>query len=315
MRRLPRTGVGTEIRKKLSVPLIQRFSQLATISSQYSDGTATADLPVGSYTYQMFQMGIRSSAEIAGKTVEKNGIHFVKTANLAEFIEEVSLEIDGVIERRLDMDLLLKLNAFHSYDVTDGLFYMTFGGPNIFWDKASEDAYMLGTGDLRSLRLLFKLKSAWTDGSMFLEIGCEHARIPRPLEFINTLKSRRISLGAAGEHTITDLPINADISRLYVFGSGLKKTELVIDDQKVFDCHSYEAQGLNAIYGKDVSALGDCILFDFWRTGEVHKGLRSLESVEHRKRNASIALMLETVSADTEVRVVMELAGRYVNQA
>ena len=315
MRNIQRTGIGSELGKKLRVPVINRFlTDLATISGQYSDGTATADFPVGKYTYQLFQIGVRSSAEIAGKTIEKGGEHFVKTANLAEFVEEVSLVINGTVERRIPIDLLLKLNASKGLNTTDGFAYMTFGGPHEFWEKAAEDAYMLGTGNLRDLRLDFKLKSAWADGAMFLHLGAEVAREAKPLEFISTMKSRRYSLGSAGEHTITDLPINADIARIYVFGTGLKRTEFEVDGETVFKANAYCVEGLNTLYGADVTALDDGVVFDFWRSGEVEKGLKSLEGDAQRKRNADIQIMLETAAADTEVQIVMELAGRYVTQ-
>lgn len=316
MRRIQRTGVGGELGKKLRVPVINRFqTNLATVSGQYSDGTATAEFPVGAYTYQLFQLGVKSNAAIGGDTITKNGEHFVNTAALSKYIEEVTLVIDGVAERKIPIDLLVKLNASKGLNTSDGFAYMTFGGPHEFWDKRAEDAYMLGTGNLRSMRLDFKLKPAWADGSMFLHIGAEVARIARPLEFISTMKSRRVALGAAGEHTITDLPINADIARIYVFGTGLKKIEFEVDDEKVFDAHSYAIEGLNSLYGTDVTQLDDGVVFNFWRSGEVEKGLKSLESAAQRKRNADIQLMLETINANTEVQIVMELAGRYVTQA
>lgn len=300
---------------KVNVPLIQRAEHLATISAQYSDGTAVAELPVGPYTYKALQIAIESDAAIVGETINVGGREYVQTAFLSKYIDRITLEIDGTAERDIDVATFLQLNSFMGFDATDGLAYMTFGVNEFPFQPMAEDAYMLGTGNLRSVRLLFKLATPWVDGSMNLRVLCEHARLRRPLGFITTMKSYRYSLASIGEHTITDLPINADIARLFVFGDGLKDTELRIDDQLIFDANSYEMQGLNALYGRDIAALGNGILFDFWRERDVNKGVASLTTAAERKRNADVRLQVETTAANTEVRVLMQLCGRYWSQS
>jgi len=317
MRVIPRTGIGAEKRKQLAVPVVSRaLNTLATISSQYADSTVSADLPVGSYTYQGFQIAITSKVDIVGKTVLKGGKYYVQTAFLADYIDTVELEINSTVERKFDMATLLQLNTFFGHDQIDGFANMVFGGPGIFWEKGAEDAYMLGTKNVRQLRLLFKLKSAWIDGQLNIEILSEHARQAKNLEFITTMKTYRKALGLAGEHQITDLPISADLSRVYLFPSApVGEVEFTIDDQVVLGGHSEQLKALNGLYGRDMAALGsDAIVFDFWRTKEVNKGLRALKGDDQRARNADIRVKLETLSDNVEVKIIMELCGAYWTQ-
>lgn len=308
------TGIGAEAAKRLRVPRVHRFEKLATVSAQYADGTVTADLPIGPYTYAMQQISLESSVAITGETVLIGGKNIVKTAYISKYVGNVILEINGTKEKELSADRLISHNAFMGYDAQDGFMYLAHGGPHVFhWERAA-DAYMMGTGNIRSLRLLFQLTNAWpADNSMKLSIMSEYARIRRPISFIETTNTVRHMISGSGRHTITGLSTHSDISRIFVFGASVNRIELIVDDQVVMDAEYQELLAMNALYGRNVAALGDCMLFDFWRDRDVKQGLRALERPDQRKRNADIRMNVWTGAA-TELEILTENVGTYASQ-
>ena len=292
---------------------VNKFRNVATITEQRSDGTAVARLKTGQYTYSGCYIGVRSKVEIVGKTVAVDGKHYVKSANLPEFVGEIRLEIDNVVERNLSCARHIAFNQKDGYDVQDGIIYMPFGGPFQFDNMAVEDVYQLGTKDVRDLEITFDLTAAWDNSNMFLEIMSEYTSSVRPIGFLRTTKTLIRNATGAGEFTIDGLPIHSDIAAIYVLGSNIKSAVLTVDDVEVESAGNYWIAARNKLFGVNTDALGDGVVFDFLRDKDVNKGLKSLESNAQRKRNADLLITLDMMDAE-ELTVIVDQIGRYAQQ-
>ncbi len=315
-RRLRNTGMSGEAMKKTQTAnfLHRVSSKRASVQGMYSDGTAVAHIDTGPYTYQYFQIGLVSKIGIAGKTIARGGKHYVKTANLHEFIEKVDLVIDGTPERSMTMPEFIRLNGYRGLDVIDGFVFMEFGGPNLFTNERQEDAYMLGTANVNDLRLQFELSSDWDETNMKISLITEYAPVSRPLEWIETHKTQPHQFTAAGPVVLPNISVNSDLSGILITGEGITSAKLIIDDQTMFEGDVYELQASCALYGNDTTALGDHVFFDFWRGAEATKGLMGLRSAAQRKRNADITIELELENPNTELVATMLQCGRYATQ-
>lgn len=314
MRNIRTSGAGKELLQRAKTTrAVDKIRDPFTISPAYSDGTATMEVKTGLYTYQFFQIMVRTSAAIAGETILREGKHYVQTAHLSKYISRMRLEIDGNIERDLTMDQMVNFNAFNGYDVMDGQVFMVFGGPHQFDDKTAEDLYALGTANLRSVRVLVDLSSDWTDGTMFLEGMAEYTSTRRQITHLRTVKQQRYAPASAGEYTISDLPIHSDIGGIYVLGANILSAKLEVDGVEIMKVTNYQLKGINKLYGTAPDSLGDGMVFDFLRNREVTKGLKSLESNAERKRNANISITLD-MGAANEINVITDQIGRYATQ-
>lgn len=315
-RRLQTMGVGQEQRQRLNTRnLVHLFkNDPVTISPAYSNGTAVADLRTGNYVYQLLQIQVIATQEVVGKTIQRSGVHYVKTDVLHEYLTNVKLEIDATVERDLTMEQLVAFNAMDGYDTRDGLVYMVFGGPNQFHDRSIEDVYMLGTSNINNLRLLFDLGEAWGNANEFrLEIMAEYVHAEKPISNIRTMVSNRHSVASAGQYTITGLPIHSDIGAIYCVGDGIERATLEVNGKEVMEVKNYQLRGLNSLYGRDSAPLGAGVVFDFLRSGEINKALASLRSSENQRRNADIIVKVWT-DAPTEINVITDQVGRYAKQ-
>ena len=314
MRRVRTAGVGKELVKRAQTErFIDKVRDPFTISAAYSDGTVDMDLKTGPYTYQFLQFMVRSASAITGETILRDGKHYVKTEFLSKYISRMRLDIDGVTERDLTMDQMVNFNASNGYDVQDGQVYMVFGGPYQFDDKRIEDVYALGTGNLRTVSVRVDLTSDWVNGTMFMEGMAEYTSARRPVTHLRTIKQKRYSPSSSGEYTIADLPIHSDIGAIYVLGADIKSAKLEIDGVEVMDVSNYKLKGINKLYGNSPEKLGEGMVFDFMRSREITKALKSLERMDQRKRNANIAITLNLGSA-SELNVIVDQIGRYATQ-
>lgn len=313
-RRIPTTAVGAQFRKQLTTSrFIDKFRNVSTSTGQQSDGTAISTLKTGPYTYKGFYIMIRSKVAIAGKTFEADGKHYVQTANMADYIAEIALEIDNEVEREYPFERFLQMNEKDGYAVQDGVAVMAFGGPYQFDDMAVEDVYALGTSNLRSLELSFQLTSDWVNTQMFIDVFSDYTSVARPLSFIRTTKTVIRKATGAGEFSIDGLPTHSDIASIYVLGDHLNGAKLVIDDQEIESSGAYVNAARNKLHGVNVDALGAGVVFDFLKDKDVRKGLRSLETAAQRKRNADIRIDCDMADA-AELTVIVDLIGRYSQQ-
>ncbi|MGH1417206.1 MAG: hypothetical protein ACRBB0_27220 [Pelagimonas sp.] len=311
MRRTRSTGVGQEAQKKHRTPkVIHKIRSVGTVSPAYSDGTAVIDMKRGPYTYQNIGLSISSTVSIPDDTNNRTGKFFVKTDKWSKYVSRIRLEIDGVVQRDMTTEMFISFMRMKNLDAANGVLFMMFGGPSQFEDKDVEDAYMLGTRNVNSIRLLFDLTSEWVDGQMQLEEISEYAPVNRPTAFLVTNKVHKRRATGAGQFTISDLPTHADIGAIYVLGAGIKSAKLIVDDIELFDGDNHQLHAMQQLYGRayDQFPVGEFVMFDFLRSKEVTKGLKSLETKAERRRNADIRLEFDMEDA-AELTVVVEQMG------
>ncbi len=314
-RKVHTTGVSEKNQKRFQTA---KYPDVLTdetvISPQYSDGVSVIDIPVGRYTYQWFQLGIKCSAHIENVTnYRQPGQWFVQTEHLADYIESISLEIDGVAVRQMPMDLAVMFNAYDGYDANEGMYYEVFGGPFQFGDAEVEDTYALGTQNVRSLRWKIKMTSDWDEATMQLDFQACYTWQNRSLGYFRSRGIYRDRAGAAGQFTMSSLPIHADLGAIHVLGDHIKTAELIVDNRTLVRAGNWQQECANRLYGRDQKLLGNGVSFDFLRTGEITKGLRSLEKESQRKRNADIRVVLDMDDA-AELTFVVDKVGVYSGQ-
>lgn len=314
-RRVLNTGVGKElVRQQASMGVLHRFStERFDMSGAFSDGTAVIKVDIGPYTYQMFMLTLVSDAEIAGKTTLVNGRHIVNTANISDYLENVELRIDGRRRRNQSVEDLLAVSAYRDLDVMEGHLIIPFGGPNLFDDPDMEDLYMLGTKNLRDLRIHVDFTPDWDSTSMHLVATAEYAPVERNVSHFEGIEEYRYSFDSGGDHTITDLPTHSDISHILVFADGMGDVELKVDNLIMAEGNVYDLNAVNALHGRDIAALGNHFMWDAWRGGEAKKGLAGLRTAAQSRRNAKLRLKLN-LAGPAEVRVVVGQCGPLAQQ-
>lgn len=312
---IPVSGVGPEQARRLRVPQHFRYdNSLATISNQYGDGWAVIDMPVGNYCYRQFNLSVTNTVPIASVTGLVGGRNIVFTADLATYINRVQIEIDGKVEQDFFISELIDFNKLMNWDMRNGLVNLCFGSPGWFKSDLEEDAYLLGTANLRSVRILVQLKAAWLS-TMRLNCGCEFAQVMRPVGYLVTMRRTRYSTNAAGYSTVSDLPHGIDMAAIWVRSInaiGVNNVQLDVDTETVFMGHLSEFQNLAQIWGKDYLSLPVAdIWLDFWREQDAGKGLASLSLLQQIRRNAQIRLSLDFAATGAEYYVLTFHCGPY----
>lgn len=310
------TNVGKEYVNKMDTPrALHRFStERFDFSSAFSNGTAVIQVDTGPFTYQLFMLEIVSNTEIVGKTVEVNGRHLVKTDNLDEYVSRIQLRIDGQTRRDLTVADIMALNGYRNLDVMEGHILIPFGGPGLFEDPAMEDLYMLGTKNVRDLRIHIDFTDDYDATTMHLEGLAEYAPLERNIGHFESVTEHRYTFAASGTHTITDLPTHSDLSHIIVFAEGIGAVEFKVDNVVMADGNVYDLNAINELHGRDTSALGDHFMWDGWRAGEAVKGIRGLRSGAQARRNADLRIKLDLAEENTEVRVVLGQCGSLASQ-
>jgi hypothetical protein len=315
---IPVSGVGPKVGQSLRVPQHFRYdSDLATISNQAADSVAVIEVPCGVYTYRGFHLSLTNSAIIAGATFAVGSRNYVNTANFVTYISRVQLEIDGKIEQDFYIDELTDWNKVMHWDSRNGIASLMFGSPGIFKDDVIEDAYLLGTRDLRSVRILVTLKAAFP-ATMRLNCACEFSKVSRPVGYLVTMRRTRYASAAAGDFTVSDLPHGIDLAAVWIrntAGVVANDVTLQVDTETVFNATSLEMQYLNAVWGKATNQLpATDILIDFWREQDGNKGLASLSLLEQIRRNAQIRLTLNFDQVNAAFYAITFHCGPYKMQ-
>lgn len=308
------SGVNPEVAKNLAVGHHFRFiDSLPTVSNQFADGVAVIDFPVGAYTYRAFCLSIESSVDVAGEIIAEGGVMRINSANLTKYVDSVEVEIDGKVQITYTSAELIDFNEAMRWNVKSGFHWLCFGAPGYFNDyPLAEDAYLLGTGNIRSLRLLIKLKTAWA-ATMKLNVAAEYAPVQKPVGYIVTMRTQRYVIAGTGETTISDIPHGVDLSAIWVRGMNAKRIDafsVKVDDQLMFDCQAAQYAALGQLWGKDHAQLAAGNLFiDFWREGNPNKGLASLTADAMVRRNADIRLTLNMGEAGAEIKIITMHCG------
>lgn len=313
---VPISGVGPHMQQMLRIP--NHFfldDALATISAAAADAVITCDLPVGAYVYRQLQLSITHTAEIVGKTYAvQGGKHLVTTAAIADYISRVQIEINGKVEIDYFVDELTDLNKLLNYDVTGGFLTYSFGAPGLFKLDGHEDAYLMGTGNVQSVRLLVYTKAAWVAG-MKLGLMCEYAATRRPIGFLTTTRRTRHAASAAGEWSTFDIPRGVDIGAIWIRSTNataMSRVELEVDQRSVFSGYTWQLRQMLQIWGKDINALpqNDLVL-DFFRENDGGKGLGALISQAQIRRDADIKLTLNFDAPGATFHVLTQHCGMY----
>lgn len=314
------SGVNPEAAKLESLQnIIPRYlDNLPTISNQFADGVAVVDFPVGALTYRAFNIFLTNSAAIAGETTPESGTHRVTWAFLSKYMDTVEVEIDGKTQISYSADEILDLNELMRWNVKTGFNFLCFGAPNFFNGfETAEDAYALGTANIRSLRLLIKLKAAWP-ATMKLNVAALYYPVAKPIGYITTTRVQRYVLAGTGAQTISDIPHGVDLAAIWVRNMNAKQVNnirLTVDDQTLYDASTAAWAALGQLWGKDHAQLAAGNLFlDFWMEGNPNKGIAALASNAQIRRNADIRLELDMAEAGAEIKIITHHAGLWQNQ-
>lgn len=310
------SGVGPEVGARLRVPNHFVYdNSIATISPQYPDGVAVIDLPCGAYTYRMMKLFVTNSAAIAGKTFLLAGKNIVNTANLADYISRIQIEINGKVEVDYYIDEMVDLDKLFNYDTKNGFLIYAWGSPNWFRDEIAEDAYLLGTGNIASVRILVTLKTAWATGTMKLNCGLEYAPVNRPIGYLQTNRRTRYAAPAVGDFTVSDLPHGVDLASIWVRsinGVECSDVDFDVDQRQVFYGSTPELRSLSQVWGKDIESLPvNDVYLDFWREMDAGKGLAALASLQQIRRNAVMKLTLKFSAANAQFYAITHHCGPY----
>ena len=315
---IPVSGVGAQAGAKLRVPQHFRFANdIPTVGSQFADGVATIELPVGQYTYRMIKLNVSSTIVVVGKSFAMGLRNYINTANLSDYISKVALEIDGKIAQEFFISELVDWNKLMNYDAQNGVLTLAFGSPGVFKDEVAEDAYLLGTADLRSVRVLVTLTSAWV-ATLKLNCNVEYAKVARPVGYLVTMQRSRYTAPGSGDFIITDLPHGIDMAAIWfrstnaIFAGSI---QLDVDTETVFEASALELKSLNQIWGKDIAQLPAAdIYLDFWRELDAGKGLASLSAIAQVRRDAKLKATLTFDAAGASFYAITFHCGPYKAQ-
>lgn len=286
---------------------------LAEIGTFVADNWGYVTFPVGAYTYRLWNIMFTASAEIAGKTDNRDGVHVVKTANIAEYVDTLIIEINGQAKWEMKAAELIKLNAYQNLDTSEGVMRIAFGSPNIHNTDLVEDAYQFGTGGIRSVKLRVKTKATWPNG-MKIVVGCEYAPVVRPIGYWQTTTRYAYTPAGSGNFSITDLAVGIDWSTMWVQGAGIKDAALTVDRETVFEASNYQIRALHEAWGKDVASLGAGLMIDNFRDGDGVGFDSVVNSPIERSRGADVRLDMTMAAGGSELVVIVFHCGLFHQQ-
>lgn len=286
--------------------------QLVTLGNFAANTACYVDFPVGKYTYRQWGVSLVATAAIAGVTTLRDGRHWVNSDKIADYIDMLTVEINGRAFWELTAAELLRFNDYQNIATSQGVLRIPFGAPGQHNEDMAEDAYHLGTSGLRQVRLRIRTKAAWVAG-MLPVINAEYLAVSRPPGYMVATTRYTYTSGGVGKFAISDLAVGKDFSTIWVLGSGINRALMRVDDDTVFDNFVTTLNSVHEAFGRDVAALGSGFIYDSFRDGDAI-GLDSVsDSVAERKRGADVRLELEMASANQTLQLVVFHCGLYVN--
>ncbi|MDS0927305.1 hypothetical protein OD754_10765 [Rhodobacter capsulatus] len=287
--------------------------QLVTIGTFVASNWGYIEFPIGRYTYRQWGFSLLATAAIAGVTTLRDGKHVVDTAKIPDYIDTFVIEINGAAKWEMTAAEFVKWNGYQNLDTSNGVLRWAFGAPNLHNTDAAEDAYQLGTANLRSLKLRVKTKSTWVNGMMPL-INVEYAAVARNIGYFTTTTRAVFTNPSAGDYYNSDIAVGIDFATIWVQGASINRAKLTVDREQIFDCQNYQLRAMHEAWGKDVAALGDGIIFDSWRDGDAI-GVDSVsDSVAERKRGADVRLDLNMAAAGVQMTCIVIHCGLFAQQ-
>ena len=315
-RRIKTSGVAEKAQNRLMLKPMQQFrNDLPTITDQYADGTFEVNWPLG-VTYTGFTVSLVSSAEIANITNRRGGKYYVKPARIENYIESLELIIDGDVVQKMTSEFFFKMCEWRLWEISGTHLVWGFGGPHIFSDPEIEDAYALGTSNVRSLVIRVKTKAAWVN-TLTPQFGAFFHNVKKPISFFQRIRTYKTSVALAGIYTLRDLPITDDIAQILIQsqdGKSIDSAEVRID-KEIYAQGDYQDFVIwNVLNRRDNTLSGwgfnEHIMIDFWRDGDGQKALRGLVSPQQRRALADIEIDLDLRDANTELTTTIVTAGR-----
>lgn len=286
---------------------------LVTVGAFVPNTWCYIDIPIGRYTYRQWGFSLRVGAAIAGVTRELSGQHLVETDHIPDYVDTFIIEIDGKAVWELTADEFIRWSAYQNHDTAPCVLRFAFGAPNLHNTDAAEDAYQLGTGNLRSLKLRVKTKAAWPNGMQPI-LNVEYAPVSRPIGYFQTTTRYTHTNPGAGKFAITDIAVGLDFAAIWVQGNDIDRVKLTVDREEVIDCSKHNLLSMHDCWGKDMYSLGTGVLFDNFRDGD-SIGLDSVsDSVAERRRGADVRLELDMSSAGQKLVVVVFHCGLFKDQ-
>lgn len=281
---------------------------LVNLNSFAANTSCYVEIPVGPYTYRHFDFKLWAPANIPAVTQPRDGKELVNTANITTYIDSIIIEINGKAEWEMTAEELRRWNEYMGIPLSEGVLRIPFGAPNMFWEDNQEDAYQLGTANLRSVKLRIRTKAAWVAGMLPI-VGTEYFRARRPLTYFMRTVRNTYTNPAVGKFSLYDLPVGKDCAAFWVQGAGILRMKFVVDDDIVADADNYTLRCMHEAFGKKVLALGPSIVFDCWRDND-GVGMDSVsDSVAERRRGAEFKVELTMATANTVMQVITFQCG------
>lgn len=307
--------VGEEVSKQLRVTRIFRQSEtIANVGPMSADNICYVQLPIGPYTYRTITIEMLAAAAIVGKTETELAEHWVKTAAMADYIEWVAIEINGREVIKLRTAELIALNAYHNLDTLDGVLTFAFGHAAMFEDDRLQDAYLFGTQDLASAKVLIKTKPGLPAG-MKPRINLEYAPIRRRVGFFATTTVNEYTFAGSGKQIITDIPNGVDWQAIWVIpqdGASVKSVLLEVDRQIAFEASSRGLRLNQGLHSKDVAALPG-IMIDAFRDRKAVGFDAVTNQLQERRRGSDVRLTLDLTAAGS-FRIITIHCGLFNDQ-
>lgn len=286
---------------------------LATFGNFAANTACYIDFPVGKYTYRQWGISIVAPAAIAGVTTLRDGKEWVNSAKITDYIDTITIEVDGKGVWEMTAAELLKWNDYQNIATTDGVLRIAFGSPGQHNDDMAEDAYSFGTSGLRQVRLKIKTKPAFVAG-MLPVISVEYLPTARKTGYFVGTTRYNYTSGGAGKYAITDLAVGKDFSTIWIQGASIDRCKMQVDDDIVFDNYNTTLRSVHEAFGRDVWALGAGMLYDSFRDGDAI-GLDSVaDSVAERRRGADVRLELQMAAANVPLQIIVFHCGLFSQQ-
>lgn len=308
------SSVANQVAARLRTQGVYVYSDaIAEIGTFVADNWGYITMPIGAYTYRLWNISLIAATTIAGKSDLRGNENVVKTANITDYIDTIIIEINGQNKWEMKASELAALNDYMNLATTEGELRIPFGSPNMHNQDMVEDAYQLGTGGLRSVKLRIKTKPAWVTG-MRLSVGAEYAPVVRPIGYFQSTTRYAYTAPGIGNFSITDLAVGLDFASIWVQAASVQDVSFTIDRMVVVDATVWKLRSLHEAWGKDVAALGNGFMIDNFRDGDgVGYDSVSDQAIE-RKRGADVRLDLNMLAAGVPMQVIVFHCGLFSQQ-